>query len=64
MTQKHFEALAKILKECKEETSKQQNLQHNAIVQHMICRIADFCGNMNPRFDRERFLKACGPEVS
>lgn len=47
MTRKHFEAIAKALKERKADL--------------YICEaIAHECGVFNPAFDRAKFLKACG----
>lgn len=47
MTRKHFEAIAKALREKKAD--------------RFICEaVAYECGVFNPHFDREKFLKACG----
>lgn len=51
MTKRHFIAIAAILKS---EHSPGQSSQAVAI------RLADYFANENPRFDRQRFLTACG----
>ncbi len=50
MTKKHYEAIAAILKKAEE---------YGASVPHML---ADFFASDNPKFDRARFLQACGIE--
>ena len=59
MTKKHYEALARILSSqmCDAEM---ETCQHTV---RLITRdIADYLATENPRFDRSRFLKACGLE--
>jgi len=48
MSKKHFEAIAKILK---------QNLAYNDD-NDLISAFCDYFGQENPNFDRERFIKA------
>ena len=63
MTKKDFELIAATLKATRppqqmenEFAISQQTMQHL-----IICReIADALATTNPRFDRERFLAACG----
>lgn len=50
MTKKHYEAIARIILQCE--------LEDTTIV-HML---ATYFESDNPRFDRVRFLKACGVE--
>jgi len=49
MTRKHFEALAKMLKEVHKE-----ELSFDGLVSH----IADFCEDQNDRFNRDKFFDA------
>ena len=49
MTRKDFVLIARVLSE---------NTDHTAIV----CRFAQELAKVNPRFDTERFIKACGLE--
>lgn len=53
MTRKHFELIARILDE-----SDLSPDEH----EHISSRFADELEHLNPNFDRERFLKACGVE--
>ena len=52
MSRKHFERLADIVR---------RNLSVDAATRkHVAEELAEFCAEQNPRFDRERFLAACG----
>lgn len=53
MTKKHFEAFAR------EISSSSGNYTTKLFAAVIFCRVAE---QDNPRFDRERFLKACGLE--
>jgi hypothetical protein len=58
MTKKHFKALAEALKAAKPEG---QGLAELKIWERTCKEIADsVCAPANPRFDRYRFLCACG----
>lgn len=50
MTRKHFEAIARI-------TASISNDLTRSFVAH---EQADYFANINPRFDRNKFLAACG----
>jgi len=50
MTRKHFRALAVAIRAIKDEWERRQNAQ----------AMADLCQRQNPRFDRDRFYRACG----
>ena len=55
MTRMHFEAIARAVRE----TVYRCSLNGNQA--EMLARLmADTCEEFNPRFDRERFLRACG----
>lgn len=49
MTRKHFEMIAAIIKDC-----------HDEPTWRVAHRVADALAESNPRFDRARFLEACG----
>lgn len=51
MTKKHFEAIAAVLKDAKDATNGQS---------YIAGRLADYFASQNPRFDKARFLRACG----
>jgi hypothetical protein len=54
MTKKHYEAIASIIEYYAHDTT-----VYNALAN----RLADYFAQDNPKFDRQRFLKACGIEV-
>lgn len=54
MTKKHFEALAAIVNDNRFDGSRKEACE--SIARDM----ADLFAEENPRFDRERFLTACG----
>ena len=61
MTKKHFEAFARYIREWEVETmdaeaSRTQYAERTA----MAAMVADVSARDNPRFDRARFMKACG----
>lgn len=63
MTKKHFEMLANIMKFAKPPEDRGFNKLVSALLSYHsdICNsLADGCQSENPRFDRQRFLKACG----
>lgn len=51
MTKMHFEAMAKEIKESNRPSNEK------AAAAHLFMRVAE---NFNPRFDKDRFWKACG----
>ena len=51
MTRKHFEAIARAIRDLAVDAGAREEVAH---------RIADVLSGTNPRFDRERFLEACG----
>ncbi len=62
MTRKDFQLIADALKESKPEAEKKFHNQTAYMTQFMItCHcMADALATTNPRFDRDRFLTACG----
>jgi hypothetical protein len=50
MSRKHFAALAAAIAAIENKKARQQAAE----------RIADACRQFNARFDRERFMRACG----
>ena len=56
MTRKHFQAIADHLRTTKPAHGEPARLQWQSDCHAM----ADMCGAQNPRFDRGRFLDACG----
>ena len=64
MTRKHFEAVARILK-AEKDAGPDYNLEHRRDVHEVTVSaiahgLVEFFGTENERFDRERFLTACG----
>jgi hypothetical protein len=49
MTRKHFIRMANIIRE----------VECPNVRNHLAREFADFCREMNPNFDRARFLEAC-----
>jgi len=58
MTKKHFEAIAAILQLSWEEG--EEDLYANRAILFIANSLADTFAAENPRFNRSRFLKACG----
>lgn len=56
MTKKHYEAMATIIKEAYDKCPTQNTTRYDDIVYPL----ADYFATDNPKFDRERFLTACG----
>lgn len=52
MTKKHFQALVSAIHAA--------NGTPDAFTPDQVLRLANFCGEQNPRFDRRRFLDAVG----
>lgn len=58
MTKRHFEAVAHILN-----NEAAFSLKAQPHLESVARRLADYFATDNSRFDRARFLKACGVEV-
>lgn len=60
MSKKHFIKLAEALKQTRPERIGLENKWHQWCL--MVRAVADVCASTNERFDRGRFLAACGME--
>lgn len=62
MTRKDYELIAAELRVASEEAYQEIRNFHEArdAVRHVALRLADALTTTNPRFDRQRFLTACG----
>lgn len=58
MTKKHFEAIAAINKSRVEHYDTTES--DRVVLYTLISEQADYFANKNPRFDRDKFLTACG----
>jgi hypothetical protein len=59
MTRQHFQMIADVLKDAGQHNSCIDRTAHEAIAREFAVRLMA----TNPRFDRARFLKACGVEA-
>jgi len=60
LSRKHFESLAKIIKQTKQEfTEYGYGDETKVLINLMESRIADFCANENPHFNITTFTEAC-----
>ena len=60
MTRKDFEGLASILRDLYPVPENNPNPNRYWLL--CVNELASWCATQNPRFDRHRFLKACGLE--
>jgi hypothetical protein len=60
MTRKHFEAIAAAVKEVREDPIVCKTLGALDGVNVVANYLATMCAHSNERFDRGRFLRACG----
>lgn len=58
MTRKDYIAFAKAIKNTLDETG--ETLDHSPVMQKMVQKTADVFVADNPRFDRPKFIQACG----
>jgi hypothetical protein len=63
-TRQHYEAIAEMVYDQHQEANQffDESMRGIAIgiVRHMATSLADYFAKDNPRFDREKFLEACG----
>lgn len=61
-TRQHYKAIAEIIKEQQKEASKAcgMGFSFTCKIGRLAIELADYFAKDNPRFDRERFLAACG----
>lgn len=60
MTKKHFEAIAATIKVNVESARESGSPQRLASVLELVEELSHTFQQINPRFDKDRFLKACG----
>lgn len=60
MTRKHFEAIAAAVLEVRDVPRIHYTSLEREILDTMADKLADVCAGSNGRFDRGRFLRACG----
>lgn len=65
MTKRHFEAIARMLRERVEfpDGTIDFDSGYRMATRHIAFDLADYFEEQNPRFDRQRFLTACGITV-
>jgi len=60
MTRKDYVAIAAAVLRARNGLCTYQQVDPRAAISEVSCRIADVMAQDNPRFDRARFLQACG----
>jgi hypothetical protein len=60
MTKKDYIAVAKILKDAREDAETAVNREARSQTDQIALMLSELFAQENPRFDRVRFLKACG----
>ena len=60
MTRKDYELIAEIIRVAMYTTNKYNEEQGKSWVEHIALEFSDSLRSTNPRFDRARFLTACG----
>jgi hypothetical protein len=61
MTKKHYTAIANVLKaEYDDAMYRTEDFSEPALIQEVAENLADYFATDNPKFNRERFLGACG----
>lgn len=60
MTKKHFEAIAADFMAVRDLQGIQKSTEGRAALDILAMRISQTCAEVNPRFDKARFLRACG----
>lgn len=60
LTKKDFKAVAEIIRKRKNRCELDRHLQAGFGVDAIKCDLADYFATQNPRFDRDKFMQACG----
>lgn len=61
MSKKDYEAIARAIKDARPFPSPRHEIAiANDIINNVANNLAEECERANPRFDRARFLRACG----
>lgn len=61
MTKKDFEAIASAMKDAREASDPRDfSVTHHRVFDSLSRSVADVCARQNPKFQRLRFLAACG----
>ena len=60
LTQKDFKAVAEIIEKRKKLNRGTRRTPNFLYADNLAGDLADYFATQNPRFDRERFMKACG----
>lgn len=64
MTKKHFEAIAATYAEVLGSSAVQASSLARTAVLRTLMGVVEVCAETNPRFDKTRFLRACGVKGS
>lgn len=59
VTKKDFKAIAKIIKLSSFDLVKRYSIYHAGFQNDVVDNLADYFKTQNPRFDYDRFIKAC-----
>lgn len=62
MSKRHFEAVARVLRDALEHEQFADSRAGARVAESIARELADVFADENPRFDRARFLRACGVE--
>jgi len=60
MTKKHFEAMAAAFVEVRAIQDIQESAEARAALDMLAMTLSRTCAESNPRFDKGRFIRACG----
>ena len=63
LTRKVFEQVAASVKKSVDKADRTYNDELRQFADDMACELADYFQRENPRFDRDRFMKACGFDI-
>jgi len=63
MTKKHFEAISKVLSKYQATPLYESDYSDYRTAAHIAEDLADYFEKENPKFQREKFLQACGIDI-